>query len=156
VNVVIIEDDRNKSRQLVQLVQTVCKDIDIDECRSYQSGLRRLVDRPAHLVLLDMSMPTFDATPHEKGGRTRGFAGRDILDELKRRRVVTSVVVVTQFESFGEGRFKKTLRELQSELTNAFPGLFLCAIYYHPAQSAWRESLATVVRDSIEKGNRND
>jgi len=47
------------------------------------------------LVLLDMSMPTFDMTDKDKGGRHRGFGGRDILEDIARRGASTKVVIVT-------------------------------------------------------------
>jgi hypothetical protein len=68
-----------------------------------------------------MTMPTYDVTPSERGGRTRVFGGREILRAIARRKLPARVIVVTQFESFGEGKQKKTLSELSQELRRDFP-----------------------------------
>ncbi|QDT44621.1 hypothetical protein Pan241w_47340 [Gimesia alba] len=82
---VIIEDDENKRKQLVNFVKELLPSSEITERRSYQSGLKEILGSTPDLVLLDMSMPTFDVTPKDKGGRTRAYAGRDILEEIDRR-----------------------------------------------------------------------
>jgi DNA-binding NarL/FixJ family response regulator len=147
--VVIVEDDENKSRQLRQLIESWYADADVKECRSYQSGLRHLLHETANLVLMDMSMPTFDLLPGQGGGRIRGFGGRDILAELSRRGKACRVLVVTQFESFGEGDDTKSLEELTEELQREYSESFCGVVHYDAAQSAWREQLEHMVREAI-------
>jgi DNA-binding NarL/FixJ family response regulator len=148
--VVIVEDDENKSKQLRQLIEKWYAEAEVRECRSYQSGLRLLLNEPADLVLLDMSMPTYDLLPGKGGGRIRGFGGRDILAELSRRGKSCRVLVVTQFESFGEGEDTKSLEELTDDLQRDYSDSFFGVIHYDAAQSAWREQLESMVREAMQ------
>jgi CheY-like chemotaxis protein len=150
MKIVIVEDDVNKSSQLHEQVCQMFPSAQCEECRSYRSGLKRIVEERPSLVILDMSMPTFDVGPKDKGGRTRAFGGKDILEEMRRRRIVARVVVVTQFETFGEGAQKKTLNELQGELKAEFAELYVGTVYYHPAHSNWRLELDACLRTSID------
>lgn len=113
---------------------------------SYQTGLKEVERGQADWVVLDMTMPTYDVTPSERGGRTRFFGGREILRAIARRKLPARVIVVTQFESFGEGKQKKTLSELSQELRRDFPDNYVDTVFYHPAQTEWREKLACASR----------
>jgi hypothetical protein len=65
------------------------------------------------------------------------------LREIQRRNLPSLVVIVTQFETFGEGEERLTLSQLSEELAKEFPRHYSGTIYYHPAQSDWRASLLT-------------
>jgi len=93
-------------------VQVVC-------ARSFNSGLKSLAvgAKRFDLVLLDMTMPTYDVTPSEPtGGSIEHFAGRDLLAQMKLRQIDISVAVITMFVSFGEGSKKMSLANLSQEL----------------------------------------
>jgi hypothetical protein len=92
-----------------------------------------------------MTMPTYEISLAEKGGRIRPYAGREILSAIKRRKLVSKVVIVTQFESFGEGSEVMTLEQLKSRLQQEFPMNYVTTIFYQPSESGWRERLEQVV-----------
>ena len=143
--VLIVEDDKKKAKHLFDHVRRTIPQADIEERSSYRSGLREIVDSLPDIVILDMSMPTFDVSNRDRGGRTRAYAGRDILEEMQRRKITGKVIVVTQFETFGEGEERKTLDQLKSELADDFRGTYCGAVYYHPAQSNWQEELTVLI-----------
>jgi CheY-like chemotaxis protein len=149
MTVLIIEDDPNKLRQISDHIRSLAPSATISERSSYQSGLREIVAEPPELILLDMSMPTYDISPTERGGRTRVYAGRDVLREMQRRGIGSKVIVVTQFESFGEGPTRKTLPELTAELRRGFPENYVTTVYYHPAQSDWKSQLSAAVYELV-------
>jgi CheY-like chemotaxis protein len=146
MRILIVEDDPNKLAQVTEQIRLSCPDARIVERRSYQSGLKEILNNGADWFVLDMTLPTFDITATERGGRTRPFAGRELLREMKRRGITGRVIIVTQFESFGDGEGKMTLKELQVELTSTYPDTYLLTVYYHPAQSEWRQLLAAALR----------
>jgi hypothetical protein len=51
------------------------------------------------------------------------------------------VIVITQFESFGEPPDNKGLAELDAELKEKFPELYKGAIYYHASIFDWSKEL---------------
>jgi len=153
MTVLIVEDDENKALQLRDFVLLKVKGAELREARSYQSGLRAAIRSRPDLILLDMSMPTYDLSPSEPGGRPRAFAGRDILLELKRKKLPIKVIIVTQFERFGEGDETTTLDELKESLKRESIPNYVGSVYYHPARSDWREELTRLITEAIGRGN---
>lgn len=156
MKVVIIEDNPLKAQQITDALLEFDSSIEIEQRRSYQSGLRFLLNDRADLIVLDMTMPTYDITANEKGGRHRPYAGRDVLDEMKRKSIKSKVVVVTQFETFGEGLERKSLEVLRGELQNAFPDLYLGTVYYSSKLSGWRIELCNFVKKISEELRANE
>lgn len=141
MKVLIVEDDSNKLTRVREFVQLQLPDSDVLERRSYQSGLKCIIDSRPQVILLDMAMPTYDVTLSEKGGRPRPFAGRDILVQMKRRHLAGCVIVVTQYETFGEGADQRSLAQLDVQLRLEFSGLYCGAVFYHAAETDWRVQL---------------
>lgn len=146
MKILIVEDDSNKRSHLVRLVRETVPGVVIEERGSYQSGLAAALEDPFDLLILDMSMPTYDVRTGS-GGTHRHFAGRDILRELQRKRRKTRAIIVTQFESFGSGGNRRTLDELKAELSALYADVYDSTVYYHAGQSDWREQLGRRIRE---------
>jgi CheY-like chemotaxis protein len=145
MKILIVEDDENKRWQLDQLVHDCFSTAEIHYARSLQSGLRWMRKETAALILLDMTLPTFDIGPGETGGRTHAFGGREFLREMRRFKITTPVIVVTQFETFGSGGEVTTLTALDSELRRDYAGVYQGAVYYHAAVESWKEQLKKLI-----------
>ena len=141
MKVLLIEDDLNKIRRIAAEIHGVRTDVEITEARSYRSGMQYLMADVFDLVLLDMSLPTFDINEDEDGFQVDPFAGQSILAEMDRRNIKVRTVVITMFETFGEGNDLMTLSELDRDLGEKYPQLYCGAIYYNSAEVAWKESL---------------
>jgi len=141
MKILIVEDDLNKSRQIGDYLSELLPGVELVERRSFQSGLAEIYASAFDVVILDMTLPTYDIRPGERGGRTRTYGGREILEELVRNSISTKAIVLTQFESFGEGGDHLTLDELTEQVKARFPKLFLGTVYYHPARTDWRTRL---------------
>lgn len=137
----IIEDNEAKSAQLSRFLESEFDGIVLGERRSYNTGLSAIKELVPDIVLLDMSMPTFDRRGTQTGGRTRYYAGRDVLSEMRRLNLASKAIVVTQFDTFGEGTQTRTLGELKSELEEEFPDRYLGTVYYHPSRFDWKLEL---------------
>lgn len=74
--------------------------------RSYQSGIQAILNSPPELIILDMSIPTFDKSIDSREGRLRPLGGYDIMKKILFKKIETKVVVLTQLEFFGEGAEK--------------------------------------------------
>jgi CheY-like chemotaxis protein len=94
MKILIADDDPNKMRQLKSFVAQEFVDAEILECNSFNSALRcAMLDEPT-VILLDMTMPTFDVGGKETGGYERRYAGFEVLRRLKRRRKARRVIIV--------------------------------------------------------------
>jgi len=94
------------------------------------------------MVLLDMQLPNFDIKPGEDGYKFRKLAGVDILNELTRKKKLCKVIVITQFETFGEGEFYINLSNLKHMLESRFSKLYINTVFYSPDNSLWQKELS--------------
>ena len=101
MKILIVEDDENKRQHLVRYLREEFAALDVTERRSYQSGLKEILQGRYEAILLDMTLPTFDKSPVESGGLLKHFAGREILGQMERHGIKTPVIVFTAFDQFG-------------------------------------------------------
>ena len=143
MKILIVEDDENKLERLSQYFSSLEIQPRLELRKSYKSGLNAIMSQEFDLVVLDMSLPIFDITSDEDGFEFEPFAGRDLLAEMKRRGTRTKVLIVTQFEAFGEGADAIKLPELSKLLERTFPDLYLGSVYYTPSQLSWKDDITT-------------
>ncbi len=143
--ILLIEDDQHKCKRVLECVIEICEKLDIESDiqtrHSYNSGLRACLSLNPSFVILDMTMPTFDRTNREQGGRVRPFAGIDLLSELKRRKIFIPVVILTGFDVIGEGQERRTRDELTVQIAKSYGKQFLGTIFYSPRDLDWKEDL---------------
>jgi DNA-binding NarL/FixJ family response regulator len=145
MRILIVDDDENKRKQLVAFVKEITAESTIATAESYHGAIREMRRELPHIVLLDMSMDTFDVTMEDDGGRFQVFGGREVLSFISRRGLPTNAIVVTQFERFGDPPDLKTLDELDKELRAEYPGVYVGAVYYNAALSSWKAELAELL-----------
>src|SRR5687767_1327826 len=112
MNILLVEDDERKRRQVADVLTAAATGAHVEEARSLRSALRQLEGSKWDLVILDMSIPTFDISRDEQGGRTQSLGGRDLLRHMRRLRVDSPVVVLTQYDQVGEGETAMDLNQL--------------------------------------------
>lgn len=156
MNILIVEDDENKRSQLQLFIHMMFPGAQIAIAKSLQSGLRAILDANHDLIILDMTMPTYDIGIDEDGGRTQPYAGREILRQIERRDIVIPVIVVTQFDRFGEGANALTLKELDQQLRQEHPRDYMGSVFYSAAVEEWKQALHKVMKQTIQAkgGNR--
>lgn len=147
MKLLLVEDDEDKRNQILDFVSMKFK-IDIQEVRSYQSALKAIRDEQYDLILLDMTMPTFDISSTEYGGRSLPFGGELLLFEMMRREVDSKVIVITQFDLFGEGDEEISLSDLDSRLKTKFENNYLGAIQYSISYTSWQDVLGEKIKTS--------
>jgi DNA-binding NarL/FixJ family response regulator len=152
MRILIVEDDENKRSQLESFLAEKRPLAKITTTQSLQSGLRATIAGEYELIILDMTMPTFDIGLNEDGGRPQALAGRELIRQMERRDISTPIVVITQFDRFGEGAETLTLKELDSQLQESHPGNYLGAIYYNVAYEDWKDRLEDLM-STLPGGN---
>ncbi|MEG1271922.1 MAG: response regulator [Acinetobacter sp.] len=115
--------------------------------KSYQTGTKAILSNPPKLVILDMSIPTFDKTINSREGRLRPLGGYDVMKKIAFKNIKTKVVVLTQLEFFGEGSEKKSFDQLREKCFENFPEIFLDCIYYSPTNFSWQQTLLSYLSD---------
>ena len=145
MKILLVEDDEDKREQLIKFI---IENYNVTPCeaRSYNSAVKAIKEDSFDLILLDMTMPTFDISAQESGGRSQPFGGKMILYELVRREIITKVIVITQFDIFGKGNEEITLRDLDTELMELFSVNYIGAIQYSIKYSNWKALLLDKIK----------
>jgi DNA-binding NarL/FixJ family response regulator len=146
MKVLLIEDDRNKSNQIIDSFREGFPEGVIELRRSYQSGLKEIFSSSYDVILLDMQLPNFDIKSGEDGYRFRKLAGVDILREIQRKRKTCKVIVVTQFETFGENESYIELQDLKKMIRDQYGNLYVDTVFYSPNQSIWKRQLKELIK----------
>lgn len=149
MKLILIEDDQHKAKQILNFIRESYTEVSIELKKSYQSGLKELLTQDFDLVLLDMQLPNFDIKPGEDGYKFRKLAGIDILRELTRKKKKCKIVVITQFETFGEGEFYIDLANLKQMLKSEFSTMYIDTIFYSPDNSLWQKELLGIIQNKI-------
>src|ERR1051325_725833 len=147
MNILIVEDDENKREQIGRFVFDRYPQASVNYANSQQSGLRAIINNTMDLIILDMSMPTFDKTEDEDGGRPQAYAGREILKQMDRREIHRPVIVLTGYDKFGEGVDALTLAELRDQLEQAHPDSYRGMVFYDVAVEGWKEELTKIISE---------
>ena len=143
----LIEDDDLKAESIMRLLQEHRPSYELKRFKSYQSGLRAIECKAPDLVILDMTVPTFDSGPNKREGRPRSLGGRDLLRKIVHKGIEVPVLVVTQFESFGEGTAAVDFGHLRDICREEFSQLLVGFIQYQATGSAWIDEVLTILKD---------
>ena len=141
----IIEDDDLKTERLTAFLVDAVPHMLVEVARSYKSGLRALVAQRHQLVLLDMTLPTFDNEFGTDGGRPLSLGGRELLRQMKRRLITSPTAVVTGFDTFGTGSEAVTLAQLDADLKADFDSFYLGCVYFNATTDDWRDQLRKLI-----------
>jgi DNA-binding NarL/FixJ family response regulator len=147
VNVLIIDDSEYKIAELRAFLETFARDVSIATAKSYQTAQKALKENRFDLVLLDMTLPTSEKASGELEGRDRIYGGRDLLAEMEFNDIQAKVILVTQFDKFGEPPHSITLDTLLSQLKKRFSDRFVGGVYYNNVDSRWIDNLTQLLRE---------
>jgi CheY-like chemotaxis protein len=142
----VVEDNAIKAASIVRFFSEYSSSIlDVSVSGSYQSALRTIQASAPDLIILDMTIPTFDRKPNSREGRMRPLGGYDLMHKMKHRSIRSYVIVVTQLETFGEGEEEVSFAEIVGRCKHDFPDFFLGGVYYDQGGVNWQDDLAALV-----------
>lgn len=146
MNLLIVEDDEYKLNKLVDFFTTEVTEVRMTVTKSYQSGIKEIKNNEFDFIILDMSMHNFDRSASNSNiNRFKHYAGRDILIEMKRKRIKTKTIVVTQFEVFGEGKDQINSSKLDMKLLEDFSEMYLGMVYFNASLSNWKNEIKNYI-----------
>ena len=135
--ILLVDDDQYKTSEIVSFLENTRPEYNIIIQTSINRGLRRLRIEQFDLVLLDMSLPTFNINDTEN---FKSFGGLDFLDEMKRKQIKTPTIIVTQYEVFGEGDSVKSSAQISEECKIKYEN-YKDIIIFSSSENSWREKL---------------
>lgn len=146
--ILIVEDNQKKLEKLRSFLNEEFVDIDIVEKMSYNSATKEIVlnYNNYNLILLDMSMQTYDISDDESGGEPEPLAGKNILKQIYLRNIPTKVIVVTMYENFVDGT---RIKQLNEELTEDFSDNYCGYIFFSHTNLEWSKKLKELININI-------
>jgi CheY-like chemotaxis protein len=146
MKILLVEDDEDKREDLISFILNNF-DSEYKEVRSFQTALKTIQEENFDLILLDMTIPTFDITPSEGGGRSQPFGGEMLLHEIVRRKIQVKVIIVTQFDVFGKGDELITVKDLDRKLSEKFSNNYVGTVQYKVSYTGWKELLLNKIHN---------
>jgi CheY-like chemotaxis protein len=138
--ILLVDDDDYKIANIKSFLEEE-KEYSIAIENALNPGLRRIREENFDLILLDMSMPTFKITERKN---FNSFGGIDFLREMKRKKNCTPVIIVTQYEIFGEGMSRKTAETIDLECKESFDN-YKGIVIYSSTKNTWKEKLMQII-----------
>lgn len=135
----IVEDLELKANAIKAFVQKEYPFVQIVHTESYNSSLKEIFTNyeKYDLILLDMTMSTFDISEEDHGGVPEPLAGQQILDGMFLRDITTPVVVMTMYKSFAGVGIADFDKELSEEYSDIYQGY----IFFVYNSNDWKEKL---------------
>jgi CheY-like chemotaxis protein len=148
VAILLVEDDEPKRAHIERFLQQLGVAISITVAKSVNTAIDALeVSRP-DLLLIDMSLPTFDIGERESGGRPQGFGGIEILRHMALSEISCPTIVITGYEAFVREAGKRVdLSQMRRELEEEFPQLLKGVLHYNSTYDEWKTQLAAVLSE---------
>lgn len=144
--ILLIEDDEPKLQQLQAFLAEICDDASLIIAKSLNTACKRIEEGTFSLILLDMSLPTFDGGKTiGASGRQKTLGGKDLLRYLWELEISTPVYVITGFKDFPGDGGTVQLSELNDELRDDFPENYCGYVYFTHSNDSWKEKLKTIL-----------
>jgi len=147
--ILLVEDSEYKRKLISDFIYSLDLDINLSHASSFQSGSQAISSEDYNIVLLDLSLPTFDKSEHETGGRFRAFGGKEIAKKLIRFKKKSRIIFITQYESFSDKDSFYTFDTLKNQLALQLSPNYVDMIHFHSFKSGWKEDLLKAIKQAI-------
>ena len=146
--VLIIEDNKNKLKKVKETAMKLLPAASVHDAISYTGGIRRIYEEQWDLILLDMTLPVYDITPHDNGGDRRSTAGKEIMKRMQNRGKIIPTIIITQFDTFGESGL--SISDLNDEFSNDLKEIWKGTVNYVDASKKWQIDLKNIINNLQE------
>lgn len=150
MKIMIIEDNEHKRKKIKDFILNLSDDIHIDEAYSYTTGLKKCLNNKYQLLILDMTMPTYEKSQSESGGTFRTYGGKEIIRQLKRKNKELPFVIVSQYSKFSDNTTTLSLDEISKQLKDVSPNFFIETVLYDTSSSNWKIILEEIIKVRIQ------
>lgn len=147
MRILLVEDDKKKADDIKLFLLQSLDNVTVTVKESYQSGIRELLKGIHDLLLLDMSIPTWDRSVDERGGNFEKFGGYKILKESKRKGIIIQTILVSMFDDFSSNESTITLKDIDIGLRNEFNPFYIGHVYYNASEENWKEMLSLLINN---------
>jgi CheY-like chemotaxis protein len=148
IHILLVEDEAPKRTHIERFLKSLSSEITITIAQSVNSALDALEKQLPDLLLLDMSLPTFDVGERESGGRPQGFGGIEILRYMEMAETNCPTIVITGYEAFLREAGKPVeLSQLRTEWEEEFPQCLKGVLHYNSTYDEWKTGLGKALAE---------
>ena len=156
VYALLVEDESPKLAHIRDFIKDSFSNISVSEARSVSSALESIEDGDFDILILDMSLPTFDVGQGEHGGRPQGFGGIEILRHIEMSGLVLQTIVLTGYEAFPDETGELIdLDTLRKRLVEEFPGTVQKVVHFSSSLEGWKMALEDGISSIIGRRRHN-
>lgn len=146
MKIFLIEDDEYKIDLVSNFLNESLDNVVIKEAHSVKGANLLLSNNDdVDLVLLDMTLPTFDMTNGRSGGRPQGFGGIEILRYMEMIDFENPVIIITQFQTFDTNEGSRDISYLKGILEKERFDNFIGIVQFSPSTESWKIELKTLL-----------
>ncbi|MCH4891402.1 response regulator [Acidaminobacter sp. JC074] len=147
MRILYIEDEISKANSVMKVINDEYPRIQLSHCRSYNSGVNMIRNEKFDVILLDMSLPIYDADKVESyNNEFETFGGIDILEEVNRLELESKVIIITAFDVLSDKETEISLEQLDLNMKDEFPDEYICSIHYNSSSLEWKRILLDEVK----------
>lgn len=143
MKILLIEDMPRKAESIKGVLSSQFPKIELFEESSYHAAIENISEHGNEydIILLDMSMNTFNVSVEENGGIPEPFAGVRILEKLFLNEIDTKVIVISMYHKI-EG---KDFKEIGDELMEQYPNLYEGFVLFAFDRNDWKLKLINLI-----------
>lgn len=145
--ILFIEDNLIKMEAVLKVLKLNYSQAEIITRDSFRSGLKELMSNSYDILLLDMSLPTWDRDGVNKQEGFERFGGESIMREMKRKNKLIPTIVLTMFSEFGIGKSFIDLIDLDQHLKREFKEFYHGFVKYSSSERKWEVELINTLNN---------
>ena len=141
MNILLVEDNQFKIDKILSFLLTEFVISNPVVKKSYNAALNELLsDRQYDLVLLDISIPTFDS--RKGGGEFMPLGGKHLFSQMYFNEINSKVIVITMFKNFDDG---SEMQSLDYEFRRDYSELYCGYVLYVAHDEQWKLELGNLL-----------
>lgn len=141
MDIMLVEDDEFKAADISRVLADHMPDSTISRAASVNSALKGITVNKPNLVILDMSLPTFDLSGPGGGGSPQSQGGVEVLRLSRRLKQETTFIIITQYPGIEIDGVEVPLANAAKKLTDHFKIKVRVCIGYDFESDKWRQDL---------------
>ena len=147
MKVLLVEDDEFKAADLMRMLHSRLSAPQVTRAASVTSALRAITSEHFGLVVLDMSLPTFDLSGPGGGGSPQGQGGIEVLRLANRIGADAKYIVVTQYPDIEIDGSDIPLRQAAECLSKRFGLKISACLPYEFDRDDWQHAVGRALVD---------
>lgn len=141
MKILLIEDDQEKARAIRSFLNELYSNkLEFTLAASYQKGVDEAINGDYDIILLDMTLPTFDGDAKNAGASLKN-GGELIIRELYDEGFNVRYIIITQYETFNNETLETICRRLE-----LLSGIYYCGcVKYNTYSDDWKLNLKSLL-----------